>query len=123
VFTEIDHNYVNPVTDQFAGGVNKVFSDLDAWNNQAGYRSPYMTFNEYMTWAVFMLYCHDTLDDRELFQEVNDRVVNTMVDSRKFVRFREFNEKLLQLYQERAEVQALIELYPKILDWADTLQK
>jgi hypothetical protein len=123
VFTEIDHNYVNPVTDQFGGRVSKVFADLDAWNRQDSYRSPYRTFNEYMTWAVFMLYCHDTLKDGELLQEVNDRVVNTMVNSRKFVRFREFNEKLLQLYQEQGTVQTLVELYPKILDWAETLQE
>jgi hypothetical protein len=123
VFTEIDHNYVNPVTDQFRGRVNKVFADLDAWNRQDSYRSPYKTFNEYMTWAVYMLYCHDTLDDGELLQDVNDRVVNTMVDSREFIRFREFNEKLLQLYREQGEVQTLVGLYPKILDWADALQK
>lgn len=123
VFTEIDHNYVNPVTDQFRGRVNKVFAGLNVWNRQDSYRSPYLTFNEYMTWAVFMLYCHDTLTQEELLQEVNDRVVNTMVNSRKFVRFREFNEKLLQLYQEQGEVQTIIELYPKILDWAETLQE
>jgi hypothetical protein len=123
VFTEIDHNYVNPVTDQFWGQVNNVFGDLDAWNHQASYRSPYKTFNEYMTWAVFMLYCQDTLKEGELLQEVNDRVVNTMVNSRKFVRFREFNEKLLELYEERGETQTLVGLYPRILDWAETLQE
>jgi hypothetical protein len=123
VFTEIDHNYVNPVTDRFVRRVNKVFAELDAWNRQDSYRSPYRTFNEYMTWAVFMLYCHDTLDDRGLLQKVNDRVVNTMVDSRKFVRFREFSEKLLELYEEREETQTLVGLYPRILDWAETLQK
>ena len=40
VFTEIDHNYVNPVTDRFEGRVNKVFADYKKWNQQQGYSSP-----------------------------------------------------------------------------------
>jgi hypothetical protein len=122
VFTEIDHNYVNPVTDRFAGRVNKVFADFKKWNEQEGYSSPEMTFNEYMTWAVFALYAYDNYEQQD-FEIINDKMTKQMVNSRKFVRFRQFNEKLLELYQERGENLTLVGLYPRILDWADTLQE
>jgi hypothetical protein len=123
VFTEIDHNYVNPVTDLFAGRVKRVFADLDKWNEQNGYRSPYMTFNEYMTWAVFILYLSDTADSEELFQQVSGAVADQMINSRQFIRFRQFSDKLLELYKRRGQNETIIDLYPKILDWADTLRK
>jgi hypothetical protein len=51
------------------------------------------------------------------------KMTKQMINSRKFIRFREFSEKLLELYEQRGETQTLVGLYPKILDWADTLQK
>lgn len=32
VFTEIDHNYVNPIAYQSLKRINKVFSDVEKWN-------------------------------------------------------------------------------------------
>ena len=123
VFTEIDHNYVNPVTDLFGGRVKRVFADLDKWNEQNGYRSPYMTFNEYMTWAVFILYLNDTADTEEFFRQVSDAVVDQMIASRQFIRFRQFSDKLLELYKQRGPSETIVDLYPGILDWADTLRE
>lgn len=117
VFTEIDHNYVNAVTAERRDDVDRAFADLDRWNRQDSYRSAEMTFNEYMTWAVFILYAHDTYDD-ETFEQIRGRVVSQMVESRKFVRFQEFSERLLQLYLERAPDQSIPTLYAGILDWA-----
>ncbi|UCG58283.1 MAG: DUF4932 domain-containing protein, partial [Phycisphaerales bacterium] len=123
VFTEIDHNYVNEVTDRFVGRVNRVFGDLDRWNKQKGYRSPYMTFNEYMTWSVFILYLDDTTDNKDFFQEVHKAIADQMVNSRRFVLFRQFSEKLLELYRQRGQSETIVDLYPGILDWARTLRK
>jgi C-terminal processing protease CtpA/Prc len=119
VFTEIDHNYVNRVTKQHTNRVNKAFADLDAWNQQGGYRRPEYTFNEYMTWAVFVLYAYDNYEKQDAETIVKRSPVNTMVHHRKFVRFREFADQLLKLYRNRAQGQSIPDLYPGILAWAE----
>lgn len=119
VFTEIDHNYVNRVTKQYLHRVNKAFADLDAWNKQSGYRAPEYTFNEYMTWAVFVLYAHDNYEKQDAEVIVKKSTVETMVHHRKFVRFKEFADRLLELYRNRAQDQSIPDLYPAILAWAE----
>ncbi len=119
VFTEIDHNYVNSVTEQYLHRVNKAFADLDAWNRQGGYRRPEHTFNEYMTWAVFVLYAYDNYKKEDAEVIFKRGPVNTMVNGRKFVRFKEFADKLLELYRNRVQGQSIPDLYPGILDWAE----
>jgi len=118
VFTEIDHNYVNRVTKDHLDRVNDVFADLGAWNQQNGYQSAEMTFNEYMTWAVFVLYAYDAYDAYDAATIVQRSAMNTMVQRRRFVRFDEFARELLRLYRKRDEGQTSADLYPAILDWA-----
>ncbi|HUT47112.1 MAG TPA: DUF4932 domain-containing protein [Sedimentisphaerales bacterium] len=119
VFTEIDHNYVNRITDDHAGRVNEVFAGLDEWNRQDDYSTAEMTFNEYMTWAVFVLYAYDNYEKPDFEVIVKKSAIDTMVYSRKFVRFKEFAEALLKLYRNRAPGQSIPVLYPAILDWAE----
>lgn len=60
IFTEIDHNYVNPVSETYKPGIEKAFANRDRWVTNklsTGYDTPFLVFNEYMTWAVFTLYC------------------------------------------------------------------
>jgi hypothetical protein len=118
IFTEIDHNYVNSITNKYESRVNKVFADFKKWNRQDGYPSPKMTFNEYMTWAVFTLYAHDNYEQQD-FEIINNKMTRQMVNSRKFVFFKQFDKKLLELYLARKEGQTIPELYPAILDWAE----
>jgi len=118
VFTEIDHNYVNRLTERYRRRVKRAFAELDKWNQQGGYRRGEPTFNEYMTWAVFLLYAHDNYD-AETFKTVNERVGNQMVHGRKFVRFKEFGDQLLELYLSRSQGPCIADLYPAILDWAE----
>ncbi|MFQ6083019.1 MAG: DUF4932 domain-containing protein [Candidatus Aminicenantia bacterium] len=121
VFTEIDHNYVNPITNQYLERVNKVFSNVEKWNKQSGYPFPFLIFNEYMTWAVFTLYAYDNYE-REDFEKINQRVVKTMVNSRKFVLFKQFNDKFLELYLNRKKDETIPDLYPKILGWVEKIK-
>lgn len=116
VFTEIDHNYVNPVTNERAAEVRRVFRDWRAWNSGQGYASPVLTFNEYMTWAVFTLYAADAYEP-EAFRELISRMERQMQERRAFVRFRAFNRELLRLYRER-QPETVRELYAPILSWA-----
>lgn len=116
VFTEIDHNYVNRVTDKYRSKVNKALNVLKEWNSQSGYQSSYLTFNEYLTWGVFNLYAHDYYDETK-YKIIESEVIRIM-HNRGFHRFQEFNSFLLELYIDRKNTVA--ELFPEIIEWFNT---
>lgn len=118
VFTEINHNYVNPTTDRLQNlrKVVRSFSDRDYWYKGVGYDNPSFIFNEYMTWAIFSLYINDHYDE-DMFNMINDLTVKTMVDNRQFIRFEEFNNELLDLYINRKRNTKISELYADILKY------
>ena len=116
VFTEIDHNYVNPVTWSHAFGVYRSVRPLSAWNAQENYSDPLSTFNEYMTWGVFLLYARDTYEE-DVFKQAFERETRFMEESRRFVRFTDFSNTLLKLYPSGGEARPIESLYPGALDW------
>jgi hypothetical protein len=121
VFTEIDHNYVNPTTDRFSIRIDKIFDDRKKWTGQGdalNYKTPYMVFNEYMTWAVFTLYAYDHFEPAD-FDAINVRTEKLMTERRGFIKFREFNAALLALYKARQGNQTIPDLYPAILTWCE----
>ena len=64
VFTEIDHNYVNPVSEGLLEKINNSFSNREKWAKgdvTSAYGNPFKIFNEYMTFAVYSLYINDKL--------------------------------------------------------------
>lgn len=126
VFTEIDHNYVNPTTAKYREKVNEIFGNRDVWARSNGdtenYPTPEGVFNEYMTHAVYCLYVHTTYDDEEAAQFVIDARKNLMTDQRQFFRFHEFNQQLLELYENKAADQTVADLYPGILEWAESVE-
>jgi len=118
LFTEIDHNYVGPVTRNFREEIKAVFSPVSDWNaNEGGqlYTSAPGTFDEYITWGVFLLYAHETYP-KDVYQQVTDYTVNSMVEGRDFIRFEAFAAELLRLYESNSDLMAA-DLYPGILDW------
>ncbi|MEJ2054270.1 MAG: DUF4932 domain-containing protein [Calditrichaceae bacterium] len=117
LFTEIDHNYVNPISDIYLDEINSAFADINKWNNASAYRSPYDTFNEYMTWAIFTLFAYDRYTEKA-FQEINKATVENMISNRKFLKFNEFNEELLKLYKNEESYTSIEELFTPILNWA-----
>ena len=74
VFTEIDHNFVNPLSDKKIDIINKVFADRNRWtkegNGTSAYESAYSVFNEYMTWGLFSLYCLDNFPNNDARQSI-----------------------------------------------------
>lgn len=128
LFTEIDHNYVNPKTDRMGKQIIPIFkqnkwidstaNDRDGFNylKTGGAKS---VFNEYMTWATFTLYLHDNFS-KEDFDFINKSAEKLMIEGRRFVRFKEFNEKLLDIYLARKEGEKVSDMYPKILEWASS---
>ncbi len=103
VFTEIDHNYVNPVSEKCKRQINKTFKDWEKWNTGSqGYKSAILTFNEYMTWAVFTLYAYDTFEKND-FEKINQETENFIVNQRGFKKFKAFNQYLLSEYQKTGQ--------------------
>lgn len=124
VFTEIDHNFINPVSEKYLAQIDEVFADRAKWVNEvqgtSAYSSPYNVFNEYMTWAVYSLYCLDKFS-----AEDNASFIPTMEwqmeNSRGFKRFGDFNRQLISLYKANPNI-SMDELYTQMLSWSRNLQ-
>jgi len=123
LFTEMDHNYVNPLTDNFDKKIENAIPDYKHWNKRKrGYSSNISTFNEYMTWGVFSLYAKQKYTDKNLdtIIHIQEKI---MVDRKKFIHFKAFNNKLMML-SEKHKVDSLHfqNIYPKIIDWVKELK-
>jgi len=119
VFTEIDHNYVNPATNKYAKKVDSIFSQRAIWTIRSSsadfYGNAVSVFNEYMTHAAFCVYVEDVYDAATAAFVIGKRE-DMMVDRRGFIRFREFNQELLKLYRENKD-KPLASFYPQLLEW------
>lgn len=118
LFTEIDHNYVNPVSDTYLNRINNVMSTREKWAKPIitdSYNTPYKVFNEYMTFAVYSLYIHDHYNEKDVVQYLPN-LHDMMVNTRGFILFKEFNEVMLAKYKEDKTIK-LTALYEYMLDW------
>jgi hypothetical protein len=97
VFTEIDHNYVNPSTVR-VGGVERAIGDWQRWGGgQTSYRGAEMVWNEYMTWGLYTLFSHDHFGGND--GEVGIPNLVRGMERRGFGRFGAFNAELLRFYR------------------------
>lgn len=126
IFTEIDHNYVGTLSEQFLGRIDQIFDRREIWVNKANastahYPTPIKVFDEYLTWGLFILYAYDAFPGNvELHRKVIDHVNEKMSD-KGFPRAESFNKKLVELY--RGSPSKKIEaIYPDLLDWASTIE-
>ena len=120
VFTEIDHNFVNPVSDKNLQAVNNAFANRSTWVRKGdadNYGSAYEVFNEYMTHAVHLLYIKDTYP-RDVYDLVREARVKLNGTRRGFYRFEAFADELQRLYDTRQPKQTVADLYPAMLTWA-----
>ncbi len=119
VFTEIDHNYVNPGSHKYAKLIDSIFSQRQIWvnpgDNSGFYTTPMSVFNEYMTHSLFCLYVLDKYDTATADYIIKARE-SLMVERRYYSKFREFNKQLIRLRDENKNVKA-VDLIPKILEW------
>ena len=89
VFTELDHNYVNPASERFTTKIKDNIGEVTQWNESNDYTSAFSTFNEYVTWAIFPMYVRSVYGDVYFNEAMSD--VNRQMLSRGFVRFPEFS--------------------------------
>lgn len=123
VFTEIDHNYVNPTSDKHIDRINTIFAKRALWS-EAGkpgdlYKNAYAVFNEYMTHALFFVYLLDTGFTGADYELVRSRRIAMNEDRRGFRLFTKFTDHLIELYKTRPAGKTIAELYPEILDWCE----
>jgi Domain of unknown function (DUF4932) len=127
-FTEIDHNYINPVTNKYKKEVNEIMGGTNRknWIDESGdaalYTSGYALFNEYMTHAVYLLYIKNAYSESD-YKVAAATKIKSMVSKRKYYRFKEFYENLLQLYQNKASSKTITKLYPDIIDFCRKMNK
>ncbi len=123
-FTEIDHGYVDPVSDQHEEAIAAVFGKAGVWRKNASsfYGKPQATFNEHMTWAAFLLYVRDHYPP-ERYAAARAETIDYMQDRRGFIAFGEFYDALERLYHERSNGVTLTDLYPAIIAWAANRQE
>lgn len=119
LFTEIDHNYVNPESDLHLKKIKEAFRNREKWTDKKFtdyYSSEYAVFNEYMTWAVFILYAYDNYNG-ESFKFIKSNVENMMINYRGFIRFSQFSDQLLALYIKKEPSPKIDNLFKPILEW------
>jgi len=121
MFTEIDHNYVGAPSKKHKADLEVALKDRDKWVNKKAYGTEYYpdgerVFNEYMTYAVFILYAQDNWKkDPQLLDEVEKEVIATMI-SRGFIKMSEFTAALKELRSENKK-QKIDQLYPALIKW------
>ncbi|GEC78651.1 DUF4932 domain-containing protein [Flavobacterium aquatile] len=117
VFTEIDHNYVNPTSNKYKKEIAEIFKGK-IWTDEKNmfYENPQSVFNEYMTHSVFCVWVKENYDKKTSDYLINERI-KMNVDRRGFIKFKEFNEEMIRLMDENP-TKTVAEIYPQIIDWA-----
>jgi hypothetical protein len=122
IMTEIDHNYVNPVSDRFKDDLNVIMGgeNMSKWlklnSGQGNYSTGYKVFNEYMTHAVYLLYTMDKFgpEDQKVIENAR---ISLMENRRKYYRFSDFYKELKDLYSNKSKGETIPDLYPIIIEW------
>lgn len=115
VFTEIDHNYVNPASDEYRNEIKVLIAEKDFWatsDAQGNYGSEAAIFNEYVTHGLFCLYATEVYDDATAKEIIAARV--KLMERRGFYRFNSFVERLSALRKNNPDP-TIYELYGKII--------
>jgi hypothetical protein len=120
VFTELNHGYINPTADGYAGDIVDAVTDMSFWADEgrtASYGSPLSIFNEYMNWGLIALRYLDRApaEDHEKLMTRLDRVMGE--DGRGFLQFSAFRSFLVDRYSSRGEGETVADLYPAIDEW------
>ena len=122
VFTELDHNYVDIVTEEYVDKIDRIFSDRNNWSIEEltdAYPTPSKIFNEYMTFGVYSLYVYDNYEEKYL-QEFLPIMEKQMEDVRGFTKFRAFNKALLDFYRKNPN-QTMQTYFEFILNWSQNI--
>ena len=124
LFTELDHNYVNPtISDAQETELNEgAFAD-PYWvqgGSTDAYGDGFAVFAEYATWALYEVWATEQPGtDAEALRAYLD---GFMEDDRGFVRYRAFADEMTRLYRQEAaagEPVFLPGLYARLIAWGE----
>ena len=117
LFTEMDHGYINPISDRYAKLIADNFN-TDIWDLDSGYPG-INCFNEYMTWAVYTLFI------KEQYPEYNvDSIAvqwQFQNSSRGFFAQNLFTDKVTELYFNRGD-RSFETIYEPLLTWCKSIE-
>ncbi|MDT3401983.1 DUF4932 domain-containing protein [Mucilaginibacter terrae] len=122
MFTEIDHNYVNMPSIAHKATIDRVFKNRATWVNEKAdgtyaYPTPLKVFDEYMTFATFLLFCKDNYD-QTVYTETRKSVISVMIE-RGFTKMEAF-VSILEKVRAAAPDKKVDELYPQLLEGINT---
>lgn len=120
LFTELNHNFINPEAEKHKVQIEKVFTDLSIWERKNSPASTYgnalSCFEEYMNWALVTLYLYDNADRNE-FETIKKTIENKLEIDRGFAKFSGFNSYLLEKYKSKKPTEKIAEFYPNLINW------
>lgn len=121
LFTELNHNFINPEADKYASQIKAILSDLSKWQEagkaaQFGYPSAMACFNEYMNWGLVTLYLSDYANPKDM-PNIITKLNDFMTNYRGFSKFNIFSDYLLNIYKNRKSHTTIADLYPQIINW------
>lgn len=120
VFTEIDHNFVNPVSKKNQSTINKSLSNREKWAKgpfTEAYQTPYKIFNEYMTWSIFSIYCYENFPEEDVEVYI-PLLENQMTHGRGFINFEKFNRELIEYYRKENPIE-IESLFEHMIHWCE----
>ncbi len=119
VFTELNHGYINPEADKYGPRIGDAVSNRKVWvdsTQSERYYGGAAVFTEYMNWGLISLRIIDFVPDDEQ-EKLIVRIEQTMVRGRSFIRFKQFNRFLMDIYRKRGNGTTIADLYPQIIEW------
>jgi hypothetical protein len=119
LLTEIDHNYINPISAKFETRLKAIFGQdwVTPGSQGAAYGNGMAYFNEYLTHAVYLLYVEDFYSETVLANAVRSRI--ELMEWRGFPRFKEFYNELRSLHKSSAIRNDLTLAYEPIMSWVE----
>lgn len=117
IFTEKDHEYINPITSKYIDLVNSNF-DTEIWDINSGYED-FNSFNEYLTWAVYDLFLDANFPEYAENLSTQWQYQNA---SRGFFAQNLFSKKVKELYSKNKSGN-FEDIYKPLLKWTKRIEK
>lgn len=86
VFTEMDHNFINPLTARLGPDAFGFMTSDNGWASPqawASYPTAELVVNEYMTWAAYLMFARDRISGDDLVR-TESRTIRFMEQQRGF---------------------------------------
>lgn len=117
IFTEKDHEYINPITSKYATLVAANFATR-YWDNNSGYEGQ-NSFNEYMTWAVYELFLEEHFPAYAKKLSLYWQYQNA---SRGFFAQNIFSDRVKVLYRKNKGMK-FEQIYEPLLRWTKVMEQ